>query len=105
VAPAELEALLLTHPSVADAAVISRPDERRGEVPVAVVVPRGELQADALVAWVAARVAPYKRLHGVHFAEALPRSPAGKLLRRVLVERERACACTADATAPSLIPL
>jgi acyl-CoA synthetase (AMP-forming)/AMP-acid ligase II len=50
-------------------------------------------------------VAPYKRLHGVHFAEALPRSPAGKLLRRVLVERERARACTADATAPSLIPL
>ncbi len=58
VAPAELEALLLAHPGVADAAVVGRPDERHGEVPVAFVVRRRPLDADALMAWVAERVAP-----------------------------------------------
>jgi acyl-CoA synthetase (AMP-forming)/AMP-acid ligase II len=105
VAPAELEALLLTHPAVADAAVIGRPDERRGEVPVAVVVPRGKLDAGALMLWVAARVAPYKRLREVRVAQALPRSPAGKLLRRVLVEQDRAATCKTDCAAPTLIAL
>ncbi|MFL6190281.1 MAG: AMP-binding protein, partial [Actinomycetes bacterium] len=60
VAPAELEALLAGHPAVADAAVIPRPDDTHGEVPVAVVVPRGELDTDELIAWVAERVAPHK---------------------------------------------
>jgi acyl-CoA synthetase (AMP-forming)/AMP-acid ligase II len=84
VAPAELEALLATHPAVADCAVVGRPDERRGEVPVAVVVAREEVDADDLMAFVAARVAPHKRLHDVRFTDALPRTPAGKLLRRAL---------------------
>jgi acyl-CoA synthetase (AMP-forming)/AMP-acid ligase II len=84
VAPAELEALLATHPAVADCTVVGRPDARRGEVPVAVVVPRGDVEAGALVDWVAERVAPYKRLHDVRFAEAVPRTPSGKILRRVL---------------------
>jgi acyl-CoA synthetase (AMP-forming)/AMP-acid ligase II len=105
VAPAELEALLVTHPAVADAAVIGRPDDRRGEVPVAIVVPRGELDADALLDWVAARVAPYKRLREVRVAEALPRSPAGKLLRRALIDQDRAPACKTDCAAPTLIAL
>jgi acyl-CoA synthetase (AMP-forming)/AMP-acid ligase II len=89
VAPAELEALLLTHPAVADAAVIPRPDPRHGEVPVAVVVPRGEVDGEQLVAWVAERVTPHKRLRAVRFADALPRTPSGKLLRRVLTEQDR----------------
>jgi acyl-CoA synthetase (AMP-forming)/AMP-acid ligase II len=73
------------HPSrVADCAVVGRPDERRGEVPVAVVVPRGDVEADAIVAWVADRVAPHKRLHDVRFADAVPRTPSGKILRRLL---------------------
>ena len=84
VAPAELEAGLGSHPAVAEAAVVGRPDERRGEVPIAFVVARGEVDGDALMAWVAERVAPYKRLHGVEFVEKLPRTPAGKLLRRLL---------------------
>jgi acyl-CoA synthetase (AMP-forming)/AMP-acid ligase II len=84
VAPAELEALLATHPGVADCAVVGRPDERRGEVPVAVVVPRGDVEADAIVAWVAERVAPHMRLHDVRFADAVPRTPSGKILRRLL---------------------
>jgi acyl-CoA synthetase (AMP-forming)/AMP-acid ligase II len=89
VAPAELEALLLAHPGVADAAVIPRQDAAHGEVPVAVVVPRGEVDGEELMAWVAARVAPHKRLRAVRFADAVPRTPSGKLLRRVLADQDR----------------
>ncbi|MEU8234226.1 AMP-binding protein [Actinoplanes sp. NPDC048967] len=90
VAPAELEHLLLTHPAVADAAVVARPDPDAGEVPVAYVALRGPATAEELLAYVAERVAPYKRLRAVRITESVPRSPAGKLLRRVLVEAERA---------------
>jgi acyl-CoA synthetase (AMP-forming)/AMP-acid ligase II len=84
VAPAELEAILLAHPQVADAAVVARPDERTGEVPVAVVVPRGDVDPEGLRAWVGERVARHKRLAAVVLADALPRTPSGKLLRREL---------------------
>jgi acyl-CoA synthetase (AMP-forming)/AMP-acid ligase II len=86
VAPAELEALLATHPAVADAAVLGREDPDHGEVPVAVVVPRpgAGLDPAELLAWVAERVAPHKRLRAVRFADAIPRTPSGKLLRRAL---------------------
>jgi acyl-CoA synthetase (AMP-forming)/AMP-acid ligase II len=87
VAPAELEALLISHPAVADAAVVGRPDRRAGEVPIAFVVARGDVAPVELIEWAAARTAPYKRLGDVSLVDALPRSPAGKLLRRVLVER------------------
>ena len=80
-APAELEALLATHPAVADAAVVRRPDERRGEV----VVRRADVAEPELIAWAAERVAPSKRLHAVRFADAIPRTPSGRLLRRVIV--------------------
>ena len=89
VPPAELEAVLAGHPAVADAAVIGRPDERRGEVPVAVVVSAGPVGEDELIAWAAERTAPYKRLHAVHFADAIPRTPSGKVLRRLLRAPER----------------
>jgi acyl-CoA synthetase (AMP-forming)/AMP-acid ligase II len=89
VAPAELEAVLAAHPAVADAAVIGRPDADSGELPVAAVVARAALDAEDLMAWVAARVAPYKRIRAVRFVDAIPRTPAGKILRRVLVEQER----------------
>ncbi|HEX5622459.1 MAG TPA: AMP-binding protein [Solirubrobacteraceae bacterium] len=84
VAPAELEALLGTHPAVAECAVIGRPDQRCGEVPIAFVVPRVGVDADALMAFVADRVAPHKRIREVRFVEAIPRTPAGKILRRRL---------------------
>jgi acyl-CoA synthetase (AMP-forming)/AMP-acid ligase II len=84
VAPAELEALLMTHPGVADAAVVRRPDRRCGEVPVAVVVPRSALDAGALIGWAAERTASYKRLADVRVAERIPRTPAGKIMRRKL---------------------
>jgi acyl-CoA synthetase (AMP-forming)/AMP-acid ligase II len=96
VAPAELEALLLSHPAVADAAVIPSPDEEAGEVPKAFVVlrkagagPSTDLSAEALMAWVAERVAPHKRVRRVAFVEQIPKSPSGKILRRVLIEQER----------------
>jgi acyl-CoA synthetase (AMP-forming)/AMP-acid ligase II len=89
VAPAELEQLLCAHPAVADAAVVPRPDPDAGELPVAHVATRSEVSAAELEAWVADRVAPYKRLRGVRFVDQVPRSPTGKLLRRVLVEAER----------------
>ncbi len=88
VAPAELEAVLLTHPAVADAAVVRRPDELAGEIPKAFVVLRAPASAQELMAWVAERVAPYKRVRQVEFIDTIPRSPAGKTLRRLLVDQE-----------------
>lgn len=89
VAPAELEQLLCTHPAVADAAVVPRPDPDAGEVPVAHVVLRAPASAEELLGYVAERVAPFKRLAAVTFTTAIPRSPTGKPLRRVLAEAER----------------
>ncbi len=92
VAPAELEAILLTHVAIAEAAVIPAADEQAGEVPKAFVVLRDGASADAvdeIMEFVASRVAPYKRIRSVEFVREIPKSPAGKVLRRVLVERER----------------
>jgi len=92
VAPAELEAILLSHASIADAAVIPAPDETAGEVPKAFVVLRDKASnglRDEIMEFVAGRVAPYKRIRSVEFVSEIPKSPAGKILRRVLVERER----------------
>lgn len=84
VPPAELEALLLTHPLIADAAVIGRPDERAGELPVAYVVGRGGFDGNGIKAWIAERVVEYKQLSDVVLCEAIPKNPSGKILRRVL---------------------
>src|SRR5213083_3070738 len=90
VPPAELEAVLRTHPAVSDAAVIPIPDEEAGEVPKAYVVLKGDVPLEALLAYVAERVAPYKKIRAVEVIDAIPRSPSGKILRRLLKERERA---------------
>ncbi|HEY0080127.1 MAG TPA: 4-coumarate--CoA ligase family protein [Pyrinomonadaceae bacterium] len=90
VAPAELEAILLSHPSVADAAVIPSPDDEAGEVPKAFVIRRDDVTADALISFVAGQVAPYKKIRKLEFIEQIPKSPSGKILRRLLVQRERA---------------
>jgi acyl-CoA synthetase (AMP-forming)/AMP-acid ligase II len=92
VAPAELEAVLGTHPVVGDVAVVPSPEPDSGEVPKAFVVlkPGAQASADELMAYVAERVAPYKKVRLVEFVDAIPKSPTGKILRRVLVEQERA---------------
>jgi acyl-CoA synthetase (AMP-forming)/AMP-acid ligase II len=90
IAPAELEAVLLSCPAVADAAVIGRPDLEAGEVPKAFVVLKSPLTAEEILAFVAEKVAPYKRIRKLEFVDAIPKSPSGKILRRVLVEQDRA---------------
>jgi len=88
VPPAELEALLRTHPAVADAAVVPLQDAECGEVPKAFVVLKGDVSPSDLMAYVAERVAPYKKLRAVEMIDAIPRSPSGKILRRLLKQRE-----------------
>jgi acyl-CoA synthetase (AMP-forming)/AMP-acid ligase II len=91
VAPAELEDVLLAHPAVADAAVVRSPDESSGEVPKAFVVREAGVAAVGereLMAWVAERVAPFKRVRRVEFTDIIPKTAAGKILRRQLIERE-----------------
>ena len=95
VAPAELEALLLTHPAVLDAAVIRKADEEAGEVPKAFVVVKPDdasraTTGEAIMAWVAERVAPHKRIRHLEFIDQIPKSASGKILRRMLVDMERA---------------
>jgi acyl-CoA synthetase (AMP-forming)/AMP-acid ligase II len=97
VAPAELEAVLLSHPAVADAAVVGAADEEAGEVPKAFVTLRAPASEDEIVEFVARTVAPYKKVRRLEFVEQIPKSPSGKILRRVLIERERRAAVPAGA--------
>ena len=86
VPPAELEALLLTHPAVADAAVVGIPDEEAGEIPVAHVVlrPGAEVTPEEIQEFVAGQVAHYKQVRKVVITDAIPKSTSGKILRRML---------------------
>jgi acyl-CoA synthetase (AMP-forming)/AMP-acid ligase II len=90
VAPAELEALLLSNPNVADAAVIGVLDEEGEEVPKAFVVLKETQSPEEIMEFVAARVAPYKKIRRVEVVDQIPKSPTGKILRRILREREKA---------------
>ncbi|PKA49459.1 4-coumarate--CoA ligase 1 [Apostasia shenzhenica] len=89
VAPAELEALLITHPAIASAAVVSMKDDLCGELPVAfVVLSNGsEVTEEEIKKYISKQVVFYKRIHRVFFVEAIPKSPAGKILRKVLRAR------------------
>ncbi|KAF8379021.1 hypothetical protein HHK36_028448 [Tetracentron sinense] len=86
VPPAELEALLVSHTSIADAAVVPQKDAVAGEVPVAFVVRSNtsELTEEAVKEFIAKQVVFYKKLHKVHFVHAIPKSPSGKILRKDL---------------------
>lgn len=95
VAPAELEALLVTHPAVADVAVVGMPDEEAGELPKAFVTLKPDAAADPATApsaqelkdFVAQHVASYKKIHVVEFIDAIPKSASGKILRRFLRDK------------------
>jgi long-chain acyl-CoA synthetase len=90
IAPAQIEAIFLEHPSVADVAVIARADAVAGEIPKALVVLRPgyeQQNVDELLAWVNSRLATYKNVRELEYIEAIPRNPSGKILRRILRAR------------------
>ena len=91
VAPAELEAVLHEHPAVLDAAVIPKPHLEGGEIPKAFVVLREGFEAspEELMAFVAEKVAPYKKIREVEYLTEIPKTATGKILRRDLIEQER----------------
>ncbi|KAI3748560.1 hypothetical protein L6452_11713 [Arctium lappa] len=91
VAPAELEAILISHPHILDAAVIPLEDEEAGEVPMAYVVRAAESQLgeDQVIQFVASQVAPFKKVKKVSFINVIPKSAAGKILRKDLVAQSR----------------
>nr|QNT12160.1 4CL2 [Lonicera macranthoides] len=86
VPPAELEQLLQSHPEVVDAAVIPYPDDEAGQIPMAFVVkhPQSNLDEAQVMSFVAKQVAPYKKIRRVSFVSSIPKSPAGKILRKEL---------------------
>ncbi|CAN4076342.1 unnamed protein product [Withania somnifera] len=86
IAPADLEAVLVSHPDIVDAAVIGARDEEAGEIPVAFVVERDEcaLSQTDVIDFVSKQVAPYKKIRKVYFRASIPRSAAGKILRKEL---------------------
>ncbi len=91
IAPAELESVILSHPAVKDAAVIPKPDLEAGEIPKAFVVLKegASLTEDELINFVAEQVAPYKKIREVEFVESIPKSATGKILKKVLIEKEK----------------
>jgi len=91
VSPVELEKLLFTHPAVADCAVIGKPDFYAGEIPKAFVVtkPRIKSTSKEIIDLVKNNIADYKWIREVEFIDSIPRMQSGKILRRVLMEKER----------------
>ena len=88
VAPAELEATLVAYPGVKDAAVIGRQDDEAGEVPIAFIVTADDGVTEvAIKAHMNETLAHYKQIHEIHFVEEIPKSPSGKILRRLLRDR------------------
>jgi long-chain acyl-CoA synthetase len=90
--PREVEEVLFEHPDVAEAVAIGIPDEYRGETVKAFVVKRSDatVAEEEILAFCKERLAPYKAPKTVEFRDDLPKSAVGKLLRRVLVDEERA---------------
>ncbi|GAV73526.1 AMP-binding domain-containing protein/DUF4009 domain-containing protein [Cephalotus follicularis] len=105
VAPAELESILLSHPSVEDAAVVPLPDEEAGEIPAAcVVMNKGAKESEEdIINFVGSSVASYKKVRVVQFVDAIPKSPSGKIMRRLLKDKiveRKAANSTTNSTFP-----
>ena len=90
--PSEVENLLYRHPAVAEAAVIGIPDSYRGESPKVFIVLKsdykGKIREEEIIEWCKENMAAYKRPRLVEFKEELPKSAAGKILRRILKEED-----------------
>ena len=95
VPPAELEAVLVSHPKVKEAGVIGMPMDDGGETPKAFVVAEEGVDGEELMAYVAERVAPYKKVREVDFVDEIPKSASGKILRRVLRDQQGAAKISA----------
>lgn len=88
VPPVELESLLQSHHQISDAAVIPYPDEEAGQIPMAFVVrkPESDVNESQIIDFIAKQVSPHKKIRRVAFIDSIPKSPAGKILRRQLVD-------------------
>jgi acyl-CoA synthetase (AMP-forming)/AMP-acid ligase II len=95
VPPAELEAVLVSHPKVKDAGVIGMPMDDGGETPKAFVVAEEGVDGEELMAYVSERVAPYKKVREVEFVDEIPKSASGKILRRLLRDQQGAAKISA----------
>jgi len=91
IAPAEVEDIIYEHPAVRECAVVGKPDVLAGEIPKAFVVLKAGHTAEEvdIISFCSDKIAPYKRIREVEFIEEIPKTPVGKLLRRVLRDRER----------------
>ncbi|XP_022867626.1 4-coumarate--CoA ligase 2-like [Olea europaea var. sylvestris] len=89
IAPAELEALLIVHPSISDAAVVPMNDDAAGEVPVAFVVRENgsKISEEHIKQYISTQVVPYKRINRVFFIDEIPKAPSGKIIRKILRAR------------------
>lgn len=89
VAPAELEAMLIAHPNISDAAVVPMKDDIAGEIPVAFVVRSNgsNISEDEIKQYISKQVIFYKRIGRVFFSNSIPKAPSGKILRKVLREK------------------
>lgn len=90
IAPAELEAVLLSHPAIADACVIPSPHPSSGEVPKAFVVLKGSATPAQIMEFVDRQVAPQKTIRRLEIVDKIPKSASGKILRRLLAQQELA---------------
>ena len=86
--PAEIEAVLMTHPDIVEAGVIGQPSERWGESPFAIVVRRrSDLTERDVIEFCRGKLAAFKQPKGVAFIDVIPRNPSGKILKRILREQ------------------
>jgi 4-coumarate--CoA ligase len=90
VSPVELESLILLHPDILDVAVIGKKDLEAGEIPKAFVVLKKDKKISEIeiIQWVKDRISPHKQIEEVEFVEKIPKSASGKILRRILRDKE-----------------